>query len=56
MSALCDDEVKNYLESLHRRFVIATIDKAPNNYALLSKRFYINSLFTELGIFSSSNN
>ena len=30
---LCDAEIKTYLESSHR-FVIGTVDKAANNYAL----------------------
>lgn len=37
--ALCYDEVKTYLESLHERFVVFTINKAANNYALICKRF-----------------
>ena len=52
---LCDDKVKTYMEFLHRRFVIVTIDKAAKKYALICKRFYINLLLVEFGIFSNSN-
>ena len=34
---LCDPEVITYLQSLHERFVIVTIDKAANNYAFICK-------------------
>ena len=37
--ALYYDEVKTYLKSLHERFVVFTINKAANNYALICKRF-----------------
>ena len=50
-----DDEVKTYLESLHRRFVIVTTDKSANNYALIWKSFYINRPLVELKMFSNSN-
>ena len=52
---LCDDQVRTYLESLHRRFVIATFDTTVNSYALICKRFHINFLLSEVGIFSNSN-
>ena len=54
-SALCNDEVRTSLESLHRRFVIARIHIAANSYALICKRFYVNRLFSEVGTFSYSN-
>ena len=36
---LCSDKVKSYLESLHRRFAIVTIDKAAKKYVLICKGF-----------------
>ena len=36
---LSDPEVLEYLKQLHRRFVIATIDKAANNFAFICKKF-----------------
>ena len=32
---LCEEEVKTYLESLYRKFVINAIDKDANNYGLI---------------------
>ena len=34
-AVLCEDQVRTYLEFLHRRFVIATFDTAVNSYALI---------------------
>ena len=43
------------LKSWDRRFAIVTIDRAANDYALISRRFYVNCLLAEVGIFSNSN-
>ena len=32
---LRDPDVKSYLESLHKRFVVVTIDKAENNFVFI---------------------
>ena len=45
---LKDPDVKSYLESLHKKYVIVTIDKAANNFAFICKQFYINKLLSEV--------
>ena len=47
---LKDPEVQQYLESLHRKFVIINIDKASNNFAFTCKMFYVNRFLSELVI------
>ena len=47
---LKDPAVLNYLENIHKKFVIVPIDKASNNVAIVCKRFYIASIIDELGI------
>ena len=38
------------IDSIHKHFVITTVDKANNNFALICKKFYINRIKEELGI------
>ena len=45
-----DPEIKEYLEKLHKDFVIVPIDKASNNVAIICKPFYIKVLVEEVGI------
>ena len=45
-SILKDPEVKAYLESLHQKYVIVTIDIASNNFAFIWKTFYVNKLLS----------
>ena len=45
---LKDTEVLSYLESLQRKFVIVTIDKASNNFAFICKKFYVSKLLSEV--------
>ena len=49
------DKTFKIWESLHRRFVIVTIDKAANNYALICSKFYMYPFLGEVGILSNSN-
>ena len=44
------DDVKQYISSLHERFVICPIDKAGHNFAIVCKKFYIDILKKELGV------
>ena len=43
-----DPEVLAYLETLQKRFVIVTIDKASKNFALICKKFYVSRLLKEI--------
>ena len=52
---LHDHEVKQYLENLHNKFVIVTIDKAANNFAFICKKFYISKLLDEVGQLGNGN-
>jgi hypothetical protein len=47
---LQDKSVLDYLSSFHKQFVIAPIDKASKNVAMICKRFYITKILDELGI------
>ena len=50
---LHDPEVIVYLEQLHRRFVIVSIDKAANNFAFICKKYYVSRILQEVGLNSS---
>ena len=50
---LCDPDVKSYLEALHKRFVVVTIDKAANNFTFICKKYYISKLLAEVGLSNS---
>jgi len=52
---LKDQTVLTYLQELHKKFVIVPIDKASLNVAIVCKRFYIESIFDELGIPGNSS-
>ena len=43
------------LKALHKNFVITLVDKASNNYALICKKFYIETLMNELGFVKDLN-
>ncbi len=49
-----DDTVKEYLHSVHERFVLAPADKASNNVIVICKKFYFEVLAKELGINANS--
>ena len=44
------NKFKTDLNSLHKHFVITTIDKANNNYSFTCKKFYLSIIKKELGI------
>ena len=50
VSILKDKDVINYIEQLHKDFVICSIDKAANNYVIICKKFYVLTHMKELGI------
>ncbi len=43
-------QVLSSINQLHNKFVITIADKAANNYVIICKKFYIESLCVELGI------
>ena len=47
---LSDTNCKNALSELHENFVVAPIDKATGNVAIICKRFYAKVLVDELGL------
>ena len=47
---LQDTVIKEYLETLHNKYVIVPVDKAANNFAFICKRYYVARLLTEVGI------
>ena len=46
---LKDQNVIQYLQDLHKRYVIVPIDKAANNISIICKRFYVLRLLKEVG-------
>ena len=50
VSILKDKDIINYIEQLHKDFVICSIDIAANNYVIICKKFYVLTLMKELGI------
>ena len=44
------ERVKEYILSLHKKYVICPIDKAGKNFGIVCKKFYIEALKKELGI------
>ena len=44
-----NNEVKEYLKSLHSKFVLVPTDKASNNVSIVCKKFYVDCLNEELG-------
>ena len=52
-SILEDETVKQYLQSVHDKFVLAPADKASNNVIVICKKFYFEVLAKELGINST---
>ena len=52
---LRDQTVKQYLDELHNKFVIVTIDKAANNFAFICKKYYISRILSEVGVPNGNN-
>ena len=48
-------EIKEYLDSLHKNFVLVPIDKAANNISIICKRFYVQVILKEIGILDVGN-
>lgn len=46
---LRDENVIQYLQDLHSKYVIVPIDKAANNISIICKRFYVMRLLKEVG-------
>ena len=47
---LQDKKVKKYLQELHEHYVIVPTDKASNNFSVICKNFYVETLLQELSI------
>ena len=43
-------DVKACLSDLHNKYVLVPADKAPNNFIIICKRYYIETLITKLGL------
>ena len=53
---LKDEICLKYLKNLHTKFVVTPVDKASNNIAITCKKYYIKTILSELGLFSTSPN
>ena len=47
---LQDTAIKEYLETIHNKYVIVPVDKAANNFAFICKIYYVARLLVEVGI------
>ena len=52
---LKDPFVIEYLENLHKQFVLVPIDKAANNVAIVCKHYYVEVILKEIGILGKGN-
>ena len=52
---LQDIEVKQYLENLHKNYVIVPIDKASNNVSVICKKYYARVILEEIGKLGETN-
>ncbi len=52
--SLEDDHVINYLHEFQKQFVMVPADKAINNIIIVCKKYYIQTLIDELGVFSDT--
>ena len=50
------DDVKKYLDHLHKHFVLVPVDKASNNIAIICKRFYVEVILKEIGVLGNVSN
>ena len=55
VDCLSSPDVKNALDNIHKDFVVAPIDKATGNIALVCKRFYASVISRELGLNNNSS-
>jgi hypothetical protein len=51
-----DPNVAKHLSLLHDKYIIVSVDKAPNNIVFVCKSHYIDCLIKELGIDNSLDN
>ena len=49
------EDVVEYLENLHKNFVLVPIDKAGNNIAIICKRYYVEVILKEIGEIETGN-
>ena len=49
-SAMTDFRVRQELRNLQKKYIIVPVDKAPNNYSFICKKFYMIIMCKELGI------
>ena len=47
--------VIEYLENLHKNFVLVPIDKAANNICILCKRYYVEVILQGIGVLGQGN-
>ena len=47
-NTLSKPNIKNYLASLHEKYVLVPVDKAANNVAVVCKKFYLQVLSNEV--------
>ena len=50
------DDVKKYLDHLHKHIVLVPVDKASNNIAIICKRFYVEVILKEVGVLGNIGN
>ena len=53
---LQDQDTLEYLSKIHDKFVVVPIDKAANNVAFICKKYYIERILKEIGLFGTPSN
>ena len=53
---LRQEEVVEYLKTLHNKYVLVPIDKAANNVAIICKKYYTEVILKEIGILGECSN
>ena len=54
-SVLKQNAVIEYLNELHKKYVLVPIDKAAKNIAVISRTYYVTVLLKEIGILDAGN-
>ena len=49
-------DIISFLKAIQKKFLFVPIDKASNNVAVLCKRYYVEVLRDEIGVFGHGNN
>ena len=52
---LKQDALIEYLNELHEKYVLVSVDKAVNNIAIICKKYYVTVILKEIGILGAGD-